>query len=154
MPLRAQGRDEEDLLQQAQTTEFFSRVLRREKVGGKQEESGKRKGKVLTLCAAQASRRFYCELLGFSELVRPGALKERCNGCWLFNYNIGLHLLEGEPPKRTSEIRPEADHFSFQTEDIAGIERELKALGVHYISDEIEHEGVRISQLFFHDPDR
>jgi hypothetical protein len=61
------------------------------------------------------SRRFYRDLLGFSEVVRPGSLKERgIEGCWLFNFGVGLHLIEGDPPKRRKELTPEADHFSFQ----------------------------------------
>ncbi|QDZ18881.1 dihydroxybiphenyl dioxygenase [Chloropicon primus] len=102
----------------------------------------------------EASRKFYSELLGFSELVRPGSLKERCNGCWLFSYNIGLHLIEGVPPERPTEICPEADHFSFQCDDITEVEKQLTTLGVNYLSDQIDHAGVCISQLFFHDPDR
>ena len=86
--------------------------------------------------------------------MRPGSLNERCNGCWLFNFGVGLHLLEGSPPARPKEICPEADHFSFECADISEVERQLRALDVEYLKDEIEHEsGVLISQLFFHDPD-
>mmetsp|Transcript_10458 Transcript_10458/g.28653 ORF Transcript_10458/g.28653 Transcript_10458/m.28653 type:complete len:163 (-) Transcript_10458:22-510(-) len=100
------------------------------------------------------SRRFYRDLLGFSELVRPGALQERgIDGCWLFNFGVGLHLIEGNPPERSKEIRPAADHFSFQCENIREVKAQLQTLNVKYISDEIEHEGFHISQLFFHDPD-
>ena len=32
----------------------------------------------------------------------------------LFNFGVGLHLIEGDPPKRKKELIPEADPFSFQ----------------------------------------
>lgn len=102
----------------------------------------------------EASRRFYRDLLGFSEIVRPGTLKERgVDGCWLFNFGVGLHLIEGEPPKRSKVICPQGDHFSFNCTNIAEVEEQLVALGVKYVKDQIDHEGICISQLFFHDPD-
>ena len=32
----------------------------------------------------------------------------------LFGYNVGIHLLEGEPLRRSTEINPRDDHMSFQ----------------------------------------
>ena len=71
-------------------------------------------------------------------------------GFWgyrLFNFGVGLHLIEGNPPERSKEIRPAADHFSFQCENIREVEAQLQTLNVKYISDEIEHEGFHISQV-------
>lgn len=32
----------------------------------------------------------------------------------LHNYNLGVHLIKGEPIARPKEINPKADHLSFQ----------------------------------------
>ena len=32
----------------------------------------------------------------------------------LFNYGIGIHLIEGTPEPRSKELKAEADHLSFQ----------------------------------------
>lgn len=32
----------------------------------------------------------------------------------LFSYNVGIHLIEGQPVPRSSEIDPKSDHLSFQ----------------------------------------
>ena len=88
----------------------------------------------------------------FSNLVSLGnSTNSEFNGVlwWyrLFNFGVGLHLIEGIPPERSKEIRPTADHFSFQCENIREVEAQLQALNVKYISDEIEHEGFHISQV-------
>jgi hypothetical protein len=34
----------------------------------------------------------------------------------LFGYNMGIHLIEGEPVQRKSEIDPMDEHMSFQVQ--------------------------------------
>ncbi|KAL3695591.1 hypothetical protein R1sor_009667 [Riccia sorocarpa] len=100
-----------------------------------------------------ASRNFYEKVLGFVQIKRPGSFD--FEGAWLFNYGIGIHLLQkeerGEPVEK--EIDPKADHVSFQCEDIVLTEEKLKENGIKYLRREVEENGILIDQLFFHDPD-
>jgi len=32
----------------------------------------------------------------------------------LFNYGLGIHLIEGTPEPRSTELKADADHLSFQ----------------------------------------
>lgn len=34
--------------------------------------------------------------------------------CRLFNYGVGIHLISGQPQRRSRDINPEDDHLSFQ----------------------------------------
>eukprot|EP00951_Prasinocladus_malaysianus_P038245 scaffold418495_cov50-Prasinocladus_malaysianus.AAC.1 len=53
----------------------------------------------------EKTRDFYQDVLGFVEVLRPSQLEDNLEGCWwdelqhssLFNYNIGIHLLQGIP---------------------------------------------------------
>jgi catechol 2,3-dioxygenase-like lactoylglutathione lyase family enzyme len=103
-----------------------------------------------------ASMDFYERVLGFAPIKRPGSFD--FNGAWLFNYGIGIHLLQAEdkeidahPPK--SEINPRDDHISFQCEDISLVEAMLSEHGIKWTSRVIEEGGIEVEQLFFHDPD-
>ncbi|RRT65346.1 hypothetical protein B296_00006501 [Ensete ventricosum] len=74
----------------------------------------------------------------------------------LFNYGIGIHLLQSEdlenmPKKR--EINPKDNHISFQCESLAAVEKQLKEMGIPYVQSGVEEGGIYVDQLFFHDPD-
>ncbi|BBN04366.1 hypothetical protein MPTK1_3g03980 [Marchantia polymorpha subsp. ruderalis] len=100
------------------------------------------------------SQRFYEDLLGFVQVKRPGSLA--VSGVWLFNYGIGIHLLQSMAlpgSAQRKELNPNDDHLSFQCEDIDRVERMLRANGVQFLRREIEEDGIMIDQLFFHDPD-
>ncbi|CAK9236323.1 unnamed protein product [Sphagnum tenellum] len=82
----------------------------------------------------EASIEFYQHLLGFVPVKRPGSLNFA--GAWLFNYGIGIHLLQAEEetcnevvdasaaaahstldqliPKPGADINPRDNHISFQ----------------------------------------
>ncbi|CAL9104712.1 unnamed protein product [Musa textilis] len=74
----------------------------------------------------------------------------------LFNYGIGIHLLQSEDPEnmpKKREINPKDNHISFQCESLAVVEKQLKEMGIPYIQSGVEEGGIYVDQLFFHDPD-
>ncbi|CAO2208854.1 unnamed protein product [Urochloa humidicola] len=103
----------------------------------------------------QSSVHFYRDVLGFIPIRRPGSFD--FDGAWLFNYGIGIHLLQAEdpesmPPKKT-EINPKDNHISFQCESLEAVQRRLKELCIRYVQRRVEEGGIFVDQLFFHDPD-
>uniref|UniRef100_A0A0D9UXD5 VOC domain-containing protein n=1 Tax=Leersia perrieri TaxID=77586 RepID=A0A0D9UXD5_9ORYZ len=77
--------------------------------------------------------------------------------CRLFNYGIGIHLLQAEdpeslPPKK-KEINPKDNHISFTCESLDVVQRRLKEMGVSYVQRRVEEGGIHVDQVFFHDPD-
>lgn len=103
----------------------------------------------------ESSLRFYRDVLGFVPIRRPGSFD--FDGAWLFNYGIGIHLLQAEdpasmPPKKT-EINPKDNHVSFQCESMEAVQRRLTELGIRYVQRRVEEGGIYVDQLFFHDPD-
>eukprot|EP00250_Pteridium_aquilinum_P035786 c9930_g1_i1 orf=80-652(-) len=109
------------------------------------------------LCSSvERSAAFYEDVLGFYPIKRPGSFD--FDGAWLFNYGMGIHLIQAPNasalPKKL-EINPKDNHMSFQTgcQDIGEVEQRLQELGVHHIRVEVEEGGIRVDQIFFHDPD-
>jgi len=67
---------------------------------------------------------------------------------------VGLHLIKGTPFNRSSSINPKADHLSFLCPDLSEVEERLVNSCVEYIKQcVVEEEGIRVTQVFFHDPD-
>jgi glyoxylase I family protein len=92
---------------------------------------------------------FYCQVLGFHEIPRPGF---SFAGSWLYRDGLGmvLHLIEDanfNPPRDTIDSRK--NHLAFRADvDIA---REgLCQHGVPFVERVLPDHGYR--QLFFHDP--
>ncbi|XP_042514350.1 uncharacterized protein LOC122089009 [Macadamia integrifolia] len=98
---------------------------------------------------------FYTKVLGFVLINRPPAF--HFDGAWLFNYGVGIHLLQSKDKERlpqSSHIDPMDNHVSFQCEDMYAIEGRLKRMKIKYIKRTVEDEGgTSIDQLFFKDPD-
>ncbi|XP_043706315.1 metallothiol transferase FosB-like isoform X2 [Telopea speciosissima] len=101
------------------------------------------------------SVRFYEEVLGFVLIKRPSSFN--FEGAWLFNHGIGIHLLESNSPNdipdKKGVINPKDNHISFQCSDLWLVIRKLKAMNIQYVKGEVEEGGVKVDQLFFHDPD-
>lgn len=101
-----------------------------------------------------ASTKFYETILGFQVVKRPSSLD--FEGVWLFNYGVGIHLLQCKPcedlPKK-SEINPRDNHISFQCPDTLSVEKNLQELKIKYEKRVVEDEGLFVNQLFIHDPD-
>ncbi|XP_050366851.1 glyoxylase I 4-like [Argentina anserina] len=99
------------------------------------------------------SMRFYEEVLGFVLIKRPSSFN--FNGAWLYNYGIGIHLIES-PAMEDFELRPinpKDNHISFQCTDVGLVKRKLHEMGMRYVTAVVEDNGVKVDQVFFHDPD-
>ncbi|KAF9612014.1 hypothetical protein IFM89_037297 [Coptis chinensis] len=102
------------------------------------------------------SAKFYQEVLGFVLIRRPSSF--RFEGAWLFNYGIGIHLLQrnsitDDAKPKPSVINPKDNHISFQCTDIELVKRKLGEMGMKYVDAIVEEGGITVDQLFFHDPD-
>ncbi|KAM0853557.1 hypothetical protein ACQ4PT_051004 [Festuca glaucescens] len=123
--------------------------------------------------SVEESLDFYMNVLGFVPIRRPDLSTSTAHGnltyypgsnlnikipssFLLFNYGIGIHLLQSEDPKslhEKTEINPKDNHISFQCESMVAVERRLKELGISYIQRCVEEGGIYVDQIFFHDPD-
>ncbi|XP_077248804.1 glyoxylase I 4-like [Tasmannia lanceolata] len=101
------------------------------------------------------SVRFYEDVLGFVLIKRPSSFK--FEGAWLFNYGIGIHLLECNSPANMPEkkgvINTKDNHISFQCSDMSLVMRKLEGMKIEYVTAVVEEGGIKVDQLFFHDPD-
>ncbi|CAJ2635719.1 unnamed protein product [Trifolium pratense] len=112
------------------------------------------------------SMRFYEEILGFVLIKRPSSFK--FNGAWLYNYGFGIHLLENPnydefdaPMIESRPINPKDNHISFQSlqfcfvqcTDVGLVISRLEDMGMKYVTALVEDEGIKVEQVFFHDPD-
>jgi extradiol dioxygenase family protein len=72
----------------------------------------------------------------------------------LFNYGIGIHLLESDKaPAKKSKINPKDNHISFQCSDMNLVIKKLEEKNIEYVTAVVEEGGITVDQLFFHDPD-
>lgn len=103
----------------------------------------------------ESSLAFYRNVLGFVPIRRPGSFG--FDGAWLFNFGIGVHLLQAEDPAnmpaKKAEINPKDNHISFTCESMETVQRRLKEMGIRYVQRRVEEGGIYVDQLFFHDPD-
>ncbi|XP_028780653.1 uncharacterized protein LOC114761975 [Neltuma alba] len=107
------------------------------------------------------SVRFYEDVLGFVLIKRPSSFK--FNGAWLYNYGIGIHLIENPDSEDVFDacmnevrpINPRDNHISFQCTDVELVKRRLEELGMRYVTAVVEgdEEDSKVDQVFFHDPD-
>ncbi|GAX77092.1 hypothetical protein CEUSTIGMA_g4538.t1 [Chlamydomonas eustigma] len=109
---------------------------------------------VSRVCAdVQETANFYRNLLGFLDIKRP---RFDFEGAWLFHphSSVGLHLIKGTPVYRSSAINPKADHLSFLCPDLLEVEDSLIKSCIEYVKQcVVEEDGIRVTQVFFHDPD-
>lgn len=96
----------------------------------------------------EVTKRFYRDLLGFTEIWRPNFPFE---GAWLFAGNMVLHLIKGTPPEPSPKIDSRFDHVAFHVNDCDVAEACLKEYGVEYLRKAQSSTG--LTQIFFHDPD-
>nr|XP_043625813.1 metallothiol transferase FosB [Erigeron canadensis] len=112
---------------------------------------------VSRLCkSVEDSVEFYTNTLGFVLIERPQAFD--FDGAWLFNYGIGIHLVQAKDedklPHNNDDLDPMDNHISFQCEDMEALERRLKDMDIKYIKRTVGgKEDGEIDQLFFNDPD-
>ncbi|KAI3861537.1 hypothetical protein MKW98_000489 [Papaver atlanticum] len=108
------------------------------------------------LCKSVAkSAKFYQDVLGFVLIRRPSSFQ--FEGAWLFNYGIGIHLLQcnsiNDVQPMPAKINPKDNHISFQCTDIELVKKMLREMGMKYETALVEEGGIFVDQLFFHDPD-
>jgi catechol 2,3-dioxygenase-like lactoylglutathione lyase family enzyme len=78
----------------------------------------------------QLARRFYGELLGIPEVMKPPNLAKR-GGCWFERGNLKLHL------GVEADFRPARKaHVALLVEDLAALRRKLSAADVGVKNDE------------------
>lgn len=103
------------------------------------------------------SARFYEDVLGFCLVKRPSSFNFQ--GAWLYNYGVGIHLLENKAMEdydalnEPRPINPKDNHISFQCTDVLLVKRRLEEMGMRYVTAVVEEEGIKVDQVFFHDPD-
>ncbi|KAK4361488.1 hypothetical protein RND71_020440 [Anisodus tanguticus] len=103
------------------------------------------------------SVRFYEDVLGFCLVKRPSSFN--FHGAWLYNYGIGIHLLENKAMEdldvndEQRPINPKDNHISFQCTDVDLVKKMLEEMGMRYVTAVVEEEGIKVDQVFFHDPD-
>ena len=92
-----------------------------------------------------ATRRFYCGILGLTEGERPPF---KFDGLWLYAGGRPiLHVSAARLPKDRAGV---IDHIAFSTTDLAGTVARLKEHGVeHSVNRQV---GTGIWQVFCHDP--
>ncbi|KAG8363647.1 hypothetical protein BUALT_Bualt19G0044300 [Buddleja alternifolia] len=106
--------------------------------------------------SVEDSVEFYTKVLGFVLIQRPESFD--FDGAWLFNYGIGIHLVqckdEEKLPSDKDRLDPMDNHISFQCKSMEAMEHRLKDLNVKYMKRTVgEEDGAPIDQLFFNDPD-
>ncbi|KAL8168028.1 hypothetical protein V2J09_009527 [Rumex salicifolius] len=113
---------------------------------------------VSLLCrSVWTSIQFYQNVLGFFLIKRPSSFN--FPGAWLYNYGIGIHLLESPSMEEYDSINdprpinPKDNHISFQCTDVETVKRRLEEWGMRHVSAVVEEGGAKVDQLFFHDPD-
>ncbi|KAB5556815.1 hypothetical protein DKX38_007724 [Salix brachista] len=50
-------------------------------------------------------------------------------------------------------INPKDNHISFQCTDVGHAKRRLHEMGMRYVTAVVEEDGIKVDQVFFHDPD-
>jgi glyoxylase I family protein len=96
----------------------------------------------------EETRRFYCEVLGFKELSRPGF---NFPGAWLYGSGIQIHLIQEPFAPNPEEINSRESHIAFKVDDMEAAEEVLKHHGIRYRHNVVPERGT--NQLFFRDPE-
>ena len=101
-----------------------------------------------------ASRRFYCEVLGLTVGPRPPF---GFPGLWLYNgehdryHNAVVHLIGVDGSDRPARTDTGAlDHVAFMAHGLADMRARLESLGISYRQREVPALGLQ--QLFLVDP--
>ena len=104
----------------------------------------------------EASRRFYCDLLGMEQIDRP---RFSFGGSWFQAGNAQIHLIlehdqSGPSGENTADLRKSSRnrHFAFEVDDGLATAAKLKELGVPIFSGpQFRPDGA--VQVFVTDPD-
>mmetsp|Transcript_109629 Transcript_109629/g.244941 ORF Transcript_109629/g.244941 Transcript_109629/m.244941 type:complete len:468 (+) Transcript_109629:89-1492(+) len=109
----------------------------------------------LVVSDAEASKKFYCDLLGATIMNRPNFPKP---GYWLWLGNVQLHLIQSPNAAIEASHAPgiatgDVNHISFEVHDFAAVEAKLKKIKASYKKNRVPEGDSVIHQLFMTDPD-
>lgn len=104
----------------------------------------------------EASRKFYCDLLGMRNVPRPGF---SFGGSWFQAGDTQIHLIlqhekSGPAGENTADLQKSSRnrHFAFEVEDGQAVASKLTELGVPILSGpQVRPDGA--VQVFITDPD-
>jgi ureidoacrylate peracid hydrolase len=97
---------------------------------------------LLTVRDIEASRKFYVDLLGFTERQA----KPLADGRPFVPFHQGIALTTGRP-----DGSPQIDHMAFRVHDVAGLAERLKRAKVRFFED--LHDGIYGRTVYVADPD-
>jgi ureidoacrylate peracid hydrolase len=97
---------------------------------------------LLQVADLEASKRFYTELLGFTER----RAKPLADGRPFVPFHQGIALTTGGPGKPL-----QIDHMAFRVHDVQGLAERLKQAGVKFFQD--LHDGIYGRTIYVADPD-
>jgi|SRR5665213_601513 len=90
-----------------------------------------------------AAKRFWCDLLGFTEIARPDF---GVPGAWLRGFGVEVHLLAPLGQAADADkgaLDPTRNHVAFGVDDLDGVRDKLKAAGA-----EVLEGSAGIRQIF------
>lgn len=88
-----------------------------------------------------AARRFFCDLLGMTEVAKPAELAKR-GGCWFLSGSVQIHL------GVESDFRPaKKAHPALRCRDYPSLVAHLRQNGIEVVEAE-DIPGVRRSHIF------
>lgn len=104
---------------------------------------------------AEASRKFYMDIVGATMLNRPNFPSP---GYWLWLGNVQLHLIQGAHAKQEAAHAAgiptgNVNHYSFEVYDFDAVEAKLKKIAYPFKKNRVPEGGNVIHQLFLQDPD-
>lgn len=96
----------------------------------------------------EETRKFYCEVLGFKELSRPGF---NFPGAWLYGSGIQIHLIQEPFAPNPVEISSRENHIAFKVDDMDHAAKVLQHHGIAFRHNVVPDRGT--NQIFFRDPE-
>jgi catechol 2,3-dioxygenase-like lactoylglutathione lyase family enzyme len=97
----------------------------------------------MPMCSEETARRFYVDVLGMIELLKPSDLAKR-GGCWFQSGAVQLHL------GVENDFRPaKKAHPAFRCSDYAALVEQLRDSGIE-VNEPDDIPGVR--RCHIHDP--
>lgn len=110
----------------------------------------------LVVASVPASRRFYVDLLGMTEVPRPAF---DFQGAWFQAGATLIHLIEEHDrsgpagfPDGVVKKSSRNHHFAFEVDDAAAAAEHLKAQGIELV-DDAKKRPDGATQVFLQDPD-
>lgn len=112
---------------------------------------------VTIICAdLQATRRFYADVLGMTEVARPAF---GFPGLWFQSGSVQIHATQQSSEAglagwgdRGTTITSRGHHIAFAVDDVAKAEASARQLGVR-IASPLQHRPDGYRQVYLYDPD-